>query len=59
MAIIRPISDLQRKVGEVSRLAKESKEPVYLTKNGVEYLVLLDAATYDEQVKQLTKTKKK
>ena len=53
MAIIRPVSDLQRKIGEVARLAKETKEPVYLTKNGVEYLVLLDAATYDEQIKQI------
>jgi prevent-host-death family protein len=57
MAIIRPISDLQRKIGELSRLARETKEPVYLTKNGSEYLVLLDAQTYDDLVKKEGKKK--
>jgi prevent-host-death family protein len=47
VAIIRPVSDLQRKTGELSKLAIESKEPIYLTKNGVEYLVLLDAKEYE------------
>ena len=37
MAIIRPVTELQRKVGELSRLAKETKEPIYLTKNGAEH----------------------
>ena len=32
MAIIRPVTELQRKVGELSRLAKETKEPIYLTR---------------------------
>jgi prevent-host-death family protein len=48
MAIIRPVSDLQRKVGELSRLAKETKEPIYLTKNGVEHLVLIDSDAFSE-----------
>ena len=43
MAIIRPVTELQRKVGELSRLAKETKEPIYLTKNGAEHLVLIDS----------------
>lgn len=51
MAIIRPVSDLQRKVGELTRLAKETKEPIYLTKNGVEHLVLIDFDEYERLVK--------
>lgn len=47
MAEIRPISELQRKIGELSKLAKETKEPIYLTKNGAKYLVLIDADMYD------------
>ena len=48
MAIIRPVTDLQRKIGELSRLAKETKEPIYLTKNGAEHLVLIDSDTFAE-----------
>ncbi|MCK6139726.1 type II toxin-antitoxin system prevent-host-death family antitoxin [Slackia exigua] len=55
MAIIRPVSDLQRKVGELSRLAKETKEPIYLTKNGVEHLVLIDSAEFSELQKRASK----
>lgn len=48
MAIIRPVTDLQRKVGSLSKLAKETKEPIYLTKNGTEHLVLIDSAAFTE-----------
>lgn len=48
MATIRPVTDLQRKFGEISALAAESKEPVYLTRRGQKYLVLVDADKYDE-----------
>lgn len=47
MTIIRPISDMQRRSGEISKLAKEAQEPIYLTKNGLEYLVLVDADLFD------------
>ena len=52
MAIIRPVSDLQRKVGELSKLAKETKEPIYLTKNGAEHLVLIDSEQFAALQKQ-------
>ena len=58
MAIIRPVSDLQRKVGELSRLAKETKEPIYLTKNGSEHLVLIDSAEFSELQKRAEKAVK-
>ncbi len=51
MAIIRPVSDLQRKVGELTRLAKETKEPIYLTKNGAEHLVLIDFDEFERLAK--------
>ena len=46
MAIIRPVSHLQRRIGKLTRLTKESGEPIYLTKNGVEHLVLMDAEAF-------------
>ena len=52
MAEIRPVSDLQRKLGEITKLAKETKEPVYLTKNGKKHLVLMDAEAYEILVKR-------
>lgn len=59
MAIIRPVTDLQRKVGELSRLAKETKEPIYLTKNGAEHLVLIDSDTFAELQKHAGKSEVK
>ena len=34
MTIIKPISDLRNKSNEISKLANESNEPIYITKNG-------------------------
>ena len=55
MAIIRPVSSLQRKIGELAKLAKDSGEPIYLTKNGVEHLVLMDADAFAKLQKQAEK----
>lgn len=52
VAIIRPVTDLQRKIGELSRLAKETREPIYLTKNGAEHLVLIDSDVFAELQKR-------
>lgn len=52
MAIIRPVTDLQRKIGELSRLAKETREPIYLTKNGAEHLVLIGSDVFAELQKR-------
>lgn len=52
MAIIRPVTDLQRKVGDLSKLAKETKEPIYLTKNGSEHLVLIDSDAFTDLQKR-------
>jgi prevent-host-death family protein len=52
MAIIRPVSDLQRKIGELSTIAVEQQEPIYLTRRGKKFLVLVDADKYDRLEKK-------
>lgn len=52
MAAIRPVSDLQKKIGELTAYAKETKEPIYLTRHGTKHLVLMDADAFDELVKK-------
>lgn len=47
MANIRPVTDLQRKFGEVAEFAEKTKEPIYLTKRGSKYLVLINADEFD------------
>ena len=46
MAIIKPISDLRNKSNEISVLAHESREPIYITKNGEGDLVVLSIEKY-------------
>ena len=46
MEAIRPSSDLRNKYQEISALARETKEPVYITVNGREDTVLLNHALY-------------
>ena len=59
MAIIRPVSHLQRKIGEWTKLAKETGEPIYLSKNGTEHLVLMDADAFAELQKRAEKSESK
>ena len=46
MARIRPISDLRNKANEISRVCHDTGEPVFITKNGREDLVVMSAAAY-------------
>ena len=57
VATIRPVSDLQRKVGELTRIAKETGEPIFLTKNGSDHLVLLDSDAYEKLQKLADKAR--
>ncbi len=54
MPVVKPISDLQRNFGSIADSCHETKEPVYLTKNGSASLVVMDAEAYDEQTRALT-----
>ena len=56
--IIRPISELRNNFAEISRLAHETKQPIFLTKNGYGSLVVMSLETYDdEQFDQYLTTK--
>jgi len=46
---IRPIKDL-RDTTEISNLCEESKEPIYITKNGYGHLVVMSMETYKEKL---------
>ena len=48
MAIIRPSADLRNNYNEISKLCHETNEPVYITKNGYNDLVLLSNEAYEK-----------
>ena len=50
MPIIKPASALRNDYVEISRLARETKQPVFLTKNGTGDMVLLSMEEYDEKI---------
>ena len=47
---IRPISDLRTHLADIEQAAKDSGEPIILTRNGSPSLVLIDSAAYDAQL---------
>ena len=53
MARIRPISDLRNKSQEISQICHESGEPVFITKNGEEDLVVMSVAAYERDQARL------
>ncbi len=46
MPIIKPISDLRNKSNEISELAHNSNEPIYITKNGEGDMVVMSMSHY-------------
>lgn len=48
MKKIRPVSDLRNSFAEISRFVHETKEPVFLTKNGYGDMVVLSMEAYEE-----------
>ncbi len=53
--IIKPSAALRNDYSKISNLAKETKEPIYITKNGEGDLVLMSIDTFEkrEQILQL------
>lgn len=47
MAIIRPCADLRNKYNEISKICHETNEPVFITKNGYNDLVILSNEAYE------------
>ena len=52
MPVIRPIRDL-RDTNEMSRLVMESNEPIHITKNGRNNMVLMSNKVYDDLMGKL------
>lgn len=48
MPTIRPVSDLRNSFAEITREVQTSKEPVFLTKNGVGSIVVMSMEAYEE-----------
>ncbi len=48
MPTIIPSTDLRNRFSEVEELARTSREPIYLTKNGRGSLVLMDIDAFEE-----------
>ena len=53
MPTIRPISDLRNNSNEISEFCRTSREPVFITKNGVGDMVVLSIEMYERQQAQL------
>jgi len=47
--IIKPSTALRNEYAEISRICKESGEPIYLTKNGEGDLVVMSIAAFEKQ----------
>ena len=48
MKMIRPVSDLRNNFAEISRIVHETKEPVFLTKNGYGDMVVLSMEAFEK-----------
>ena len=48
----RPISDLRTRLPEIEAAAKESAEPIVLTRNGKPTLVVFDSQAYNERIQR-------
>lgn len=53
MPIIKPISDLRNKSKRISKLAHESKEPIFITKNGEGDMVVMSMAQYADMQRKV------
>lgn len=51
--LIKPSAMIRQDYNAISKLCKETKEPVFLTKNGEGDLVVMDIETYDQRERQL------
>ena len=53
MPNIRPISDLRNNSNEISEFCRGTREPVFITRNGVGDMVVMSMETYERQQAQL------
>jgi len=50
---IRPSAAIRQGYNEISKLCRETSQPVYLTKNGEGDLVVMDIASFERREKML------
>lgn len=51
--IIKPSAVIRQNYNEIANLCRESKEPIFLTKNGEGDLVVMDIDTFNKREKML------
>ena len=56
MALIRPCADLRNNYNEISRICHETNEPMYITRNGTNDIVILSDEAYEAMVKTTKET---
>ena len=56
MALIRPCADLRNNYNEISRICHETNEPMYITRNGTNDLVILSDEAYENLTKNFEET---
>ncbi|MGE5623480.1 MAG: type II toxin-antitoxin system Phd/YefM family antitoxin [Methanocella sp.] len=49
MPIIRPSSDLRNKFNEISELVHEKGEPIFITRNGRDDMVVMSMAAFEQR----------
>jgi prevent-host-death family protein len=49
MPNIRPISDLRNNANDISEICHQTREPVFITKNGVGDMVVMSLETFERQ----------
>ncbi len=49
MPSIRPISDLRNNANEISDFCRQTREPVYITRNGTGDMVIVSIEEYERQ----------
>lgn len=53
MPKIRPSSDLRNHYNEISEFCHKTQEPVFITKNGKDDLVIISNELYDKMMKNI------
>ena len=48
----RPISDLRTHLADIERTAKETGEPIVLTRNGTHTLIVQDSEAYNQRIQR-------
>lgn len=56
MALIRPCADLRNNYNEISKICHKTKEPMYITKNGTNDLVILSDEVFENLKKDNKET---